>query len=303
MRLAAQAACCAVAATHREDHNAPAVPPLFSRVSYAMTSILRKAFVLSASCALCVSVPAASAQSLPTVATSGNSVRTRADLEALVSEYERLIASPVYSDAMRENARARSNQILERLELGDFRLGDAVFLRVESEPSLPETVSVQSSPDGPIISLPVFGDIRLHGVLRSELEERISETLRQYIRDPVVRARGLMRLSVQGAVGQPGFYVVPAETLVSEALMAAGGPAQNAALDELRIERGPEVLFEGAELQEELRRGTTLDQLHLQAGDQLVLPAQEEGSSWVNNLGVVLGLATSITLILTRLGG
>lgn len=269
-----------------------------------MTSILRKALVLSVCCALCVSVPGASAQSLPTATTSGNSVRTRADLEALVTEYERLIASPVYSDAMKESARARSNQILERLELGDFRLGDAVFLRVESEPSLPETVSVQSSPDGPIISLPVFGDIRLHGVLRSELEERISETLRQYIRDPVVRARGLMRLSVQGAVGQPGFYVVPAETLVSEALMVAGGPAQNAALDELRIERGTEVLLEGLELQEELRRGTTLDQLHLQAGDQLVLPVEDTiGGGWFRNVGVVLGLAGSITLIISRLAG
>ncbi|MDE3002483.1 MAG: hypothetical protein OXU33_00465 [Gemmatimonadota bacterium] len=86
--------------------------------------------------------------------------------------------------------------------------------------------------------------------------------------------------------------------------MFVGGPAQNAALDELRIERGTEVLLEGPESQEELRRGTTLDQLHLQAGDQLVLPVEDTlGGGWFHNVGVVLGLAGSITLIISHLGG
>jgi len=146
----------------------------------------------------------------------------------------------------------------------------------------------------------MFGEIPLRGVLRSELEGRITEALSRYIRTPEVRAQGLMRLSVQGAVGRPGFYVVPADMLVSQALMVAGGPAQNAELYGLRIERGLETLLDGDELQEELRLGTTLDQLNLQAGDQLVLPVGTPGGVW-GRIGIVAGVVSSLTFIIVNL--
>jgi hypothetical protein len=243
--------------------------------------------------------PALHAQALPT-ASSGGSTRSRSDLESLLVEYQQLEQSPAYSEDLKAEARSRAAQIRERLQEGDFRLGDAVVLFVQNEPTLPDTISVQSSPEGPVITLPVFGEIALRGVLRSELEAQVTETLSRFIRDPVVRAEGLMRLSVQGAVGQPGFYVVPADMLVSEALMAAGGPAQNADLEDMRIERGPDVLLQGSVLQEELRLGTTLDQLNLQAGDQLVLPADTGGFIGPLNLGVVLGLVSTVTFIIFR---
>ena len=82
-----------------------------------------------------------------------------------------------------------------------------------------------------------------------------------------------MRLSILGSVGQPGFYVVPADMLLSEAMMMAGGPAGDADMDDLRIERGPTRLMSGEELEEAMRVGRTLDQLNLQAGDQLFVPA------------------------------
>jgi protein involved in polysaccharide export with SLBB domain len=119
----------------------------------------------------------------------------------------------------------------------------------------------------------------------------------------VVRASGLMRLSIQGQVGSPGFYVVPAESLVSEALMVAGGPASQADLDALRIERGSDRLMDGEELQEAMRDGRTLDQLNLQAGDQIVLPAARSGAGiW----GAVLryGLIVASTVLLgVRIAG
>ena len=243
--------------------------------------------------------PALRAQALPT-ASSGGSTRSRSDLETLLVEYQQLVQSPAYSEDLKREARSRVDQIRERLEEGDFRLGDAVVLFVENEPNIPDTISVRSSPEGPVITLPVFGEIALRGVLRSELEAQVAETLSRFIRDPVVRAEGLMRLSVQGAVGQPGFYVVPANMLVSQALMAAGGPAQNADLEDLRIERGSDVLLEGSVLQEELRLGATLDQLNLQAGDQLVLPADTDGFIGPLNLGAVVGLVSTITFIILR---
>ncbi len=150
-----------------------------------------------------------------------------------------------------------------------------------------------------MITLPLFGDIPLEGVLRSEVEAHITRALSAFLRDPRVDAQGLMRVSVQGAVGAPGFYVVPADMLLSEALMVAGGPAQNAELDDLRIERGMDVLLEGEELQEALRGGLSLDQLNMQAGDQVLLP--ERGQGVFSRVALVFGLLSSLTIVIVQL--
>ena len=219
-------------------------------------------------------------------------MRSRADLEELLRFYEQILASPAYTESAKASTRANVQRIRERLSEGDFRLGDRIVLSVQGEPNLPDTLAVQS---GPKVSLPLFGDIPLDGVLRSEVSEHLETALAQFIRDPVVRAEGLMRISIQGAVGSPGFYVVPADWLLSQTLMVAGGTGQNSDLEQLRIERGADVVLEGAELQEALRQGLTLDQLNLQAGDQLMMPTRSAGT-----VGLVLGLVGSVSLIILQ---
>ena len=230
-----------------------------------------------------------------------SAVRTRAELADLVASYELVLSSPAYSDAIKQETRLLADRIRDRLTNGDFKRGDGVALRVEGEPSLPATVPVLSGASGPILSLPVFGEVPLHGVLRSEVEARITESLSQFIRDPVVQAEGLMRISVQGSVGTPGFFTVAADMLISEVLMAAGGPAQGADLDDITIGRGSELLMAGEEMREALRLGRTLDQLNLQAGDELVVGAATAGGAW-GTLGVILGTVTSVVLIFRRIG-
>lgn len=226
----------------------------------------------------------------------GRSERTRQDLEELLEYYEEVLSSPAYSGGVKEGVRADMERIRARLTEGDFRNGDRIALYVEGETTLPDTVPVQT---GPMITLPLFGDISLRGVLRSEIESHLTEQLGRFIRDPVVRAKGLMRVSIQGAVGAPGFYVVPADMLISEALMAAGGPAGNANLEELRIERGSARIVGGEELQEAMREGLTLDQLNLQAGDQIVMPAQ--GAGILGNIGIITGLVGTLSFLVFRL--
>lgn len=194
---------------------------------------------------------------------------SREDLTMLLQTYEEAVNSPAYSDAVKTAARANVARIRERLEEGDFKVGDRVVLSVQGEADLPDTVVVEP---GPQITLPLFGSVPLKGVLRSEVAAHLTKELGRIIRDPVVRAQGLMRLSVQGSVNTPGFYVVPADMVVTDALMMAGGPRDNANLEDLRIERGSRPLIEGQLMQDALRQGRTLDQLSLQAGDQIFLP-------------------------------
>jgi protein involved in polysaccharide export with SLBB domain len=227
----------------------------------------------------------------------GSAVRTRADLERLLQEHEQALASPAYSEGVKRGIRADAAAIRDRLENGDFRVGDRIALYVQGEPNLPDTVAVEP---GPTVRLPLFGEIQLRGVLRSEIEAHMAHALSSFIREPVVRAEGLMRLAVIGQVTRPGFYTMPAQMLVGEALMVAGGPTPASNLGEVRIERGTTRLLEGLELQEAMRTGLTLDQLNLQAGDQIVVPERRAGS-WLTTVGLVSGIAGSVLFLIVQL--
>jgi len=228
----------------------------------------------------------------------GSSIRTRAELERLAAYYEEVISSPAYSDRLKREAGTDLERVRSRLRDGDFRVGDRIVLSVEGEVGVPDTVSVEA---GPRIVLPLFGTVPLAGVLRSEIEPYLTTALGAFIRDPIVRARGLMRLSVQGQVGAAGFYVVPAEILVTDAIMVAGGPGTTADLTKLRIERGATTLIAGQQLQDAMRDGWTLDQLNLQAGDQIVLP-ERTGGFWRGFSTIMLATIPGVLIALLVAG-
>lgn len=254
--------------------------------------------LLFAAVALLGAPPEASAQLFLT-ADPGRSVRTRADLQGLLSEYEAALASPAYSDGVKESVRMDAERIRARLRDGDFRVGDRVYVSIQGETNYPDTVVVEP---GPMIALDPFGEISLAGVLRSEIGEHLTTQLTRFIRAPVVRAQGFMRLSVLGDVGQPGFYTMPAETLLGDVIMLAGGPGGQANLEELRIERAGQSIYEAAEIQEALRAGLTLDQLNLEAGDQVFVPTRSAGNFLLTNVLPIIGGIASTTFLLFQLG-
>ncbi len=221
---------------------------------------------------------------------------TREELQALLSTYQEAARSSAYSEELRARARYEADLIRARLENGDFQVGDRIVLTVETQSSLSDTFTVGP---GTVLSLPMIGDIPLKGILRSELEPYLTQQIGRYVREPVVRARSLIRISVLGAVGQPGFYVVPSESLLTDVLMTAGGPGPSAALTKIRVERGNESIWAGDPLQQAIIEGRTLDQLSLKAGDRIVVPNESQGS-WLGTLqvvGTVAGIAWAVLRI------
>jgi len=170
----------------------------------------------------------------------------------------------------------RAAAIRSRLEEGDFKPGERVWLRVDSEPALSDTFTVTP---GRTLALPppVNHEVPLRGVLRSELQTYLTQQLSQYLRAPAVRARALVRLSVQGGVVRPGYYAVPVDGVLSDALMAAGGTLPTAKPGKMRLDRGGERLLAGSDLAQAIAQGRTLDDLSLQDGDQLVVPKEGPG--------------------------
>jgi hypothetical protein len=195
----------------------------------------------------------------------------RAELELLLARYTEAARSPELDAEARRRAGDEADIIRARLRYGDLYPGDQVALEVEGEQALTATFTVSPGRD---LVLPGMDPLPLGGVLRTELEDRLRTHVGRYIRQPVVRARAMLRVAVLGQVRTPGFYTVPAESMMSDVIMAAGGPLPTGRIAAARVERGGERIWAGPGLREAVQHGLTLDQMNLRSGDEIFIPEQ-----------------------------
>ena len=229
---------------------------------------------------------------------------SRGELEDLLDRLDRAVASAAYSQFLRDQAVREADLIEIRLDQGDFQTGDRIRLQVQGEPTLSDTFTVTEARTLPLQDI---GEIPLDGVLRFELESFLSEYLGRYIREPRVQARSLIPVTIVGGVTTPGFYTVPSQLRVDDALMIAGGPTSAAQLDRLRIERAGRRIWEGNALQEAIVAGRTLDQLNIRGGDRIHLPAAGGSlGAWeasVRTLSYLLAIPAAIIALIAIFGG
>lgn len=242
-----------------------------------MKSVIKLAGVLAA---LTVAAPAAAQTG--TGLDAGRLHATRADLEAALAHYQ-------------QNGQAHEARLIQgRLTNGDFRVGDQITLNVTGQEALNGDFAVT---EGPQLELPEIGTISLAGLLRSELKDALTRHIAQYVRDPQVIVRTYVRLAVFGEIGESGYHIVPSDAQLTDVIMQAGGPSNNADQKDIEIKRGDETIWEGDELQTAMVEGRTVDQLNLRAGDEIEVP----GSS--NVWTIVRGAAglTSLVFLLARI--
>jgi protein involved in polysaccharide export with SLBB domain len=147
------------------------------------------------------------------------------------------------------------------------------------------------------LPLPVVGAIPLTGVRRTEIETYLTQQLGRYLKNPVVHARVLVRLGVLGEVTNPGFYAVPSGAVVSDALMAAGGPTKDAKFSSASIERDGKGLYVGSAFQDAVSRGMTIDAMGLHTGDRIVVPRRHDVESTFRIIGILAGVPLAILAI------
>jgi protein involved in polysaccharide export with SLBB domain len=179
----------------------------------------------------------------------------------------------------------------------DFEVGDQILLEVEGDTQFTRSFSVGP---GPALTLPVLGAIPLADVRRSEVEAYLGRVLGRYMKNPMVRAKVLVRLGVLGEVEHPGFYAIPSTAVVSDALMAAGGPTKDAKFTGARIEREGKAIFVGSAFQDAVGRGLTVDGMGLRTGDRIVVPRRADPESKWRIIGILAGIPAAI-LIATQL--
>lgn len=269
----------------------------------ARSSTLRRTVgycsVLRALCAfaIVVAVQAIQAPLQAQVAAADSAVYkltvSRDSLQALLTALDSTAVSPDSSAAVKARAKIVAGQIRSRLDRGDFNPGDRIELQVDSEAQLNDTFPVGPNQE---LVLPVVGVISLHGVLRAELQSAMSRELSRMLRDPIVRATPLIRVSVVGEVVKPGFYLVPPTAVVSDALTAASGPTQNARVDKMWVERAGRRFIEGQPFQQLIAEGRTLDDANIRPGDKIVVPAANSGSMFetVRTISIILSIPLTI---------
>ena len=112
-----------------------------------------------------------------------------------------------------------------------------------------------------------------------------------------VRATPLVRLSVLGPVGKPGFHYMPPDIPLGDAVMRAGGPGGSADLNKSVIRRNTEELYDSRNTRTAMNEGLTLDQLSLRDGDSIEIGEKSSGN-W-GKIASGIGVATSLILALS----
>ncbi len=160
----------------------------------------------------------------------------------------------------------------------DYIIGieDVMAINVWKDPEL-SLKDVVVRPDGKI-SLPLVGDIIADGVSVKQLQDTITNRLKEYITAPVVTVT-ITRIfsksvSIVGQVQKPGVYTIGSPMTVIELLARAGGPTIDAKTKKIKIfrkEGGKTITF--LFNYNDMVSGKNLDQnIFLKSGDEVVVP-------------------------------
>ena len=211
---------------------------------------------------------------------------TREELTGRLSELEQQTGRTRRSQSVPQEIAA----IRGRLENGDFKPGDRFILSLRQDSIRSDTLVVRDSLRVAVLNLPEFSVV---GVLRSELEDRLNAHVSRFLRNAVVRTTLLTRVSVTGAVRNPGFYYAIPDRPLNDLLTSAGGPLPDADVNKLVISRMGRRTLGGRSAKNAIEQGQTLEALDVQSGDTVHVPVKRRV-----NWQLVIQLAFIVTSLL-----
>jgi len=148
---------------------------------------------------------------------------------------------------------------------------DVIEVTVWGYPDLTRVAAVR--PDG-MVSVPLAGTLPASGRSVDQLTEALSQAYARYILNPrvvvIVKEFRKIRVSVLGQVARPGTYQLPPGSGVLDALSAAGGATEVAALKDARL-LNPGIAPQVVDLQTALA-GAPAANIRLRGGETLVVP-------------------------------
>jgi protein involved in polysaccharide export with SLBB domain len=215
---------------------------------------------------------------------------SRAELTEAAQRAESAAQTPTVA-ARTKNAMLAA-AIRQRLQNGDFKVGDRIVLTYISDVWHSDTLIVRS---GPSIELPARTVLPLNGVLRSEVRDRITGELLKYVKATDVEVTPLTRVGVLGEVAHPGYFALRSDVPLVDAIMVAGGPTGTADVDRSMIRRSNGEFKSSEETRQAIAKGLTIDQFGLSAGDELVIGRKRDFLN--GSMMPLVGALASLTAI------
>jgi polysaccharide export outer membrane protein len=179
----------------------------------------------------------------------------------------------------------------------DYRVGpgDRIFLSVPQRQDLSRELVVKE--DGSV-TLPLIGEVVVTGLTAREIEAKLLQALRDYYpsvnRVQITITEAVSQIIyVTGQVRNPGKYTFAKTVNVWELLREAGGPSENASLDNVRIvkDRSRGGTTKIVNVLAAIEGGSVDNLPDLEAGDTVIVPTVEEvytGTFGVNVFGAVV---------------
>lgn len=103
--------------------------------------------------------------------------------------------------------------------------GDQIAIEVYQNPQLTRQVPVR--PDGKI-TLPLVNDVPAAGFTVPQFQEKLTERLKTYLKEPVVSVTvnqfSAKQIYIQGQVRQPAAFTYRGDMFILQAIALAGGP-------------------------------------------------------------------------------
>ena len=182
-----------------------------------------------------------------------------------------------------------------------FRPGDAINVVVweylyEERRNLDFSGIYPINPEG-YVALPLVGEIRIKALTLDEVTKLIKEKYSEYLKEPYVYVRPLIRVTMQGAFRQPGLYLIDPSKSLWDLVALAEGPRAGANLEKLQVRRGGEIVIDG--LLNAYERGYSLEEIGIETGDQVIVPA--ENRITLQFIVSMLHLCATLALLYLRL--
>jgi polysaccharide export outer membrane protein len=184
------------------------------------------------------------------------------------------LCSAAGAHAQRPAARAADAVVIPPDD-GDYKIGpeDVLDISVWKNQELSRTVPVR--PDGKV-SLPLVNDIQAAGLTPSRLRQELTRRLSEYVPSPevavIVREVHSAKVSVVGAVRNPGRYEVRSPATVLELIALAQGFTDFASRDRIVVLRQSATPSRITFNYRKIADGSEQDNFLVQPGDIIVVP-------------------------------
>jgi polysaccharide export outer membrane protein len=175
------------------------------------------------------------------------------------------------------------------LSAGDrIRPGDVIRVQIWREKTMSGEFPVSET--GAVV-LPKLGPRIVTDRVPGELRVELVEEYQKYLRNPSIDITFLKRITILGAVREPGMALIDPTMTVAEALALAGGTLPDGATNRIELIRDAETLRTVTER-------ARLGEIAIQSGDRLYVPER----SWASrNPGVTAAVISGAASLLVAL--